>query len=212
MINSMTGFGSKEAEITPFGKISVELRSSNHKFLETVFHLPEGFLALEDRIKKLIEAKIKRGRIICAINIIGGLGSNVFINKALLKNYTSRLRKIRQQCQIKDDISINTLINLPGVLSLAQNQISKTRVWPRLQILVNQALASLVKTRQREGQALYHYLKSREKWLKSNLGIIKARFKKVIQEKLGKLNTDEERTSYRHHRRDREINFSYPAF
>jgi uncharacterized protein YicC (UPF0701 family) len=52
MVNSMTGFGSKEAEISPFGKLCVELRSSNHKFLETVFHLPVGFLSLEDRIKK----------------------------------------------------------------------------------------------------------------------------------------------------------------
>jgi len=196
MIKSMTGFGSKEAEIAPFGKISVELRSTNHKFLETVFHLPEGFLLLEDRIKKLIEAKIKRGRVLCAINIIGGQGTSVFINKALLKNYTAVLRQIRKQYLIKDEISINTLINLPGVLSLTQNQVSKARLWPRLQALINEALAGLVKTRQKEGRALYVYLKKREKQLKRDLGTIKIRFKKVIQEKLNKLNSDEERTGF----------------
>ena len=67
MLQSMTGFGSKEIEIAPFGKITFEMRSTNHKFLETVFHFPEGFISLEDRIKKEIEAKIKRGRVTCAM-------------------------------------------------------------------------------------------------------------------------------------------------
>ena len=51
MLNSMTGFGGKEKDVSPMGKLSVELRSSNHKFLDIVFHLPEGFLSLEDRMK-----------------------------------------------------------------------------------------------------------------------------------------------------------------
>ena len=60
MIKSMTGFGSYESEISSVGKISVELRSTNHKFLEITLHLPDGSLSLEERIKKSIESKIKR--------------------------------------------------------------------------------------------------------------------------------------------------------
>ena len=71
MISSMTGFGSREEEINSIGRICVELRCTNHKFLETVFHLPEGMLSLEDKLKKEIEAKIRRGRVFCAINIKG---------------------------------------------------------------------------------------------------------------------------------------------
>ena len=80
MITSMTGFGSRETQVAPFGKVRVELRSTNHRFLETVFHLPEGFLVLEDKLKKEIEAKMKRGRVVCAINIIGANNQSVFIN------------------------------------------------------------------------------------------------------------------------------------
>lgn len=196
MINSMTGFGSKEAEIQPFGKICVELRSSNHKFLETVFHLPVGFLSLEDRIKKEIEAKIKRGRVVCAINIIGGQAQSVFINKELLKNYLSVLKNIKKKFSIKDEVSINTLIHLPGVLSLTENRILKIHILPRLKILVNQALDELVSTRQKEGRALYVYLKTRVQALKGNLGIIRTRFKKAIKEKLARIKTDEERASF----------------
>lgn len=196
MIKSMTGFGSKEAKILPLGKMSAELRSSNHKFLETVFHLPEGFLSLEDRIKKEIEAKIKRGRVTCVVNIIDGQGQSVFINKRLLKNYFSTLKDIREQFHIKDAVDIDTLIHLPGVLSLVETNISKVRIWPAFKRLINQAVDDLLKTRQKEGCALYIYLKSRIKNLQANLDTLKIRFKKAIKDKISQIKTDEERASF----------------
>lgn len=192
----MTGFSSREKEIAPFGKICVQLKSTNHKFQETVFHLPEGFLSLEDKIKKEIEAKIKRGRLTCAIDITGGKASSVFINKSLLKNYVTTLRNVKKQFKIHDEIDIETLVHLPGVLSLGESKIPQARLWPSLKILINQALDALVKTRQKEGRAIYAYLKNRGEALKAYLDNIKKRFKKVIKDKLDRINTDEERTSF----------------
>lgn len=196
MIKSMTGFGSSQAQVIGAGKINIQIRSSNHKFLDTVLHLPEGVLFLEENIKKEIQAKIKRGRITCVMNILGGLTSSVFINKGLLKNYLLSLKNIKEQFHIKDELSINTLIHLPGVLSLAENQISKTQIWPRVKILITQALDDLEKMRRKEGRALYAYLKTRAQKLRRNLEIIKIRFKKVVKEKLTLIKTDEERSSF----------------
>jgi uncharacterized protein (TIGR00255 family) len=192
----MTGFGAQEKEVNPFGKISVELRSSNHKFLETVFHLPEALLALEDKIKKEVEREIKRGRVTCAVNILGGNTPGVFINKALLKNYVSSLRNIQGQFNLKEGLGLDTLISLPGVLSLQENLIPKAKIWPQIKITLVSALAELVKTRQKEGRAIYGYLKSRAGALKTDLDTIKIRFKKVLKEKLGAITTDEERNSF----------------
>lgn len=196
MIQSMTGFGRSEKEILPLGKISVEIRSSNHKFLETVLHLPEGFLSLEDRIKKKIETKIKRGRLTCVVNIVSGKLNEVFINKGLLKDYISTLKNIKDQFQIKDELKLDTLMHLPGVLSLVEKDIPKERIWPRLKILVNQAVDGLSKMRLKEGRALYNYLKNCVQVLEVNLATIRIRFKKVIKNKLAKIKTDEERTSF----------------
>lgn len=196
MLNSMTGFASKELKISALGKVSIDLRSSNHKFLEIVFHLPEALLFLEDRIKKEIEGKIKRGRVTCVINVSGGETPSVVINKRLLKNYILAIRNIKAQFCIKDEVGMETLIHLPDVLSLAENKVSKDRLWPRLKILVNQALAYLVRTRQKEGRALYFYLKAKADALKADLLAIKARFKKAIKVKIAKLNTDEERANF----------------
>jgi uncharacterized protein (TIGR00255 family) len=192
----MTGFGAKEAMITNLGKMRLELRSSNHKFLEVVFHLPGVLISLEDKIKKEIEAKIKRGRLTCVITLMAGQTSSVFINKALLKNYILTLKNIKKQFQLKDEISINTLVQLPGVLSLGENKINKMGVWPCLKILVNQTLSGLLKMRQKEGRALFVFLKKRAELLKAKLNMVKMRFKKAIKEKLAKLSTDEERVSF----------------
>jgi uncharacterized protein (TIGR00255 family) len=196
MIQSMTGFASKVADIAPFGKISVELRSSNHKFLEIVFHLPEGLLSLEDKIKREIEARVKRGRVTCAITISGAKASTVFINKALLKNYISTLKGIQRQFNIDDEIGINTLIHLPGVLSLEEGIKPKVNIWPSLKALISQAVADLVKMRQKEGRALFRFLKIREEQLRLGLAFIKLRFKKAIKEKLQDMQTDEERAGF----------------
>ena len=196
MIKSMTGFGSKEAYLKPFGKVSIELRSANHKFLESVFHFPVGFLSLEDRIKKEIEAKVKRGRVVCAVNISGSKGSKIFINKDLLKNYILGLKHIKKEFGIADELNINTLVHLPGILSLEENQIPASSIWPRLKILLNGALDELVKMRAKEGRALNGFLKSKADNLDKGLKAVKAAFKKAAARKACELNCDEEKASF----------------
>lgn len=196
MIQSMTGFGSREAEVLSFGKICVELRSSNHKFLEISLHLPDGLPFLEDKLKKEITAKIKRGRIICAINILGGQASAVFINKPLLRSYISALKDIKRKFCLKDEISMDTLIHLPGVLSQAESLNLKRGIWPHLKILVHQAVDNLLKMRQKEGSALCAFLKKQIDALTTDLAVISARFKKATQDKLMQIKTEEERVSF----------------
>ncbi|MFA5090261.1 MAG: YicC/YloC family endoribonuclease [Candidatus Omnitrophota bacterium] len=196
MLNSMTGFGSKECEPSLFGKISVELKSANHKFLEVVFHLPEGFLSLEDKLKKKIDSRIKRGRIICAVSVLSKGPSAVYINKPLLKNYILALRGVKKELRIDDEISMDMLVHLPGVLSLGENRFPRERLWAHLNILMDDALDELVKTRRKEGSALQGILKAKAEALSFNLGLVKKRFQKVIKEKTAFFQTDEERSAF----------------
>lgn len=196
MIKSMTGFASGECQITPAGKICVELRSTNHKFLDIVFHLPDGFLSLEDKIKKEIEAKIKRGRVTCAVAVTGARASHVLVNKSLLKNYMAALDEIKKEFAVKDGLSVETLIHLPGVLELENNKTPASNLWPRLKSLISKALDDLTKTRQKEGLALHGYLKTRTQELKIDLSAIKTRFKKAVKDKLRGFKTNEERAFF----------------
>ncbi|MEW6100960.1 MAG: YicC/YloC family endoribonuclease [Candidatus Omnitrophota bacterium] len=195
MIKSMTGFASAEASFKPFGKISAELRSSNHKFLEIVLHLPEGLIALEERIKKIIEAKIKRGRLTCIVSVADSASARPLVNRPLLQSYVSILRGLKAQYKIKDEISINALLHLPGVLSLEDRKAQKAAIWPKLKTIIEKAADGLDRSRQKEGRATYYYLKNRAEALSGNLESIEARFKKAIQAKLGNIPSAEERSA-----------------
>jgi uncharacterized protein (TIGR00255 family) len=196
MLTSMTGFGHAQSFVAAVGRISLEIRSVNHKFLEIVSHLPEGFLSLEDSVKKAIEAKIKRGRVTCVVNIAQSQANKVFINERLIKDYLGALKKIQRRFRISDGLTLETLVHLPGVLSLTENDISGERIWPHLKGLLEEALQDLRRMRGKEGHALEVYLKKRAVFLKAELEAVKKRFRKVIKEKAALIANSEERASF----------------
>ncbi|MDP2043718.1 MAG: YicC/YloC family endoribonuclease [Candidatus Omnitrophota bacterium] len=191
MISSMTGFGSCEAEVDSIGRICVELRCTNHKFLESVFHLPDGLLSLEDKLKKEIEAKISRGRVFCAINIKGEETQGIFVNRKLLKNYLRELNEIKSEFKIKDGLTLDSLIRLPGILSLKENKPAGLHIWEHLKPLLGRALAELLKARRKEGKALADLLSNRNELLKKDLILIKQRFALAIKSRLKKIGVEE---------------------
>jgi len=192
----MTGFGRSEGKLDAFGIVTVEIRSINHKFLETVIHMPEGFLSLEDKIKKEIESRVQRGRVTCVINLIEQSNRDVMIDEELVRKYVVVLKGIGKKYGLKDDLNINSLITLPGVLALSQRRIPTQRMWPQLKVLLTQALNDLVAMRSKEGKALSAFLKARNLSLKNELELVKERFKKTVKERAAAFTTDIERASF----------------
>ena len=155
MIKSMTGFSRARAFISPWGRITLEIRSVNHRFLDMVFHLPEGFLHLEQRLKDEISRKIRRGHIICRLEIDSLQVKKPVLNKGLIREYYLALQQISRQLNLKDsNININNLIGLPGVWSM-QLEPSLSLNWVKIKPLVKGALDRLIQRRQQEGRALY---------------------------------------------------------
>lgn len=192
----MTGFGSHEVEIESIGRISVELRCINHKFLETVFNLPDGWVSLEDKLKKEIEGKISRGRIYCAINIKEQVAHGIFLNRKLLKNYLHELSSVKKEFKINDNLTLDALIRLPGVLSLRENKFTGCHVWEQLKPIFLQALTALLTARQKEGKALASLLKNRCQLLQKDLIFIRQRYAVGIKARLSKIQTPEEKLSF----------------
>jgi uncharacterized protein (TIGR00255 family) len=196
MIQGMTGFGSKEKNIAGVGGISVEIRSTNHKFLEVVQHLPEGLISLEDRIKKEIESRIKRGRLTCVVNLGRKSDPQISVNRKLLDEYVRVVGQIAKNYALKDKVKVDTLINLPGVLSVAEKNISAETLWPGLKKVLSGSLADLVLMRKKEGQALFNHLKAQVESLSKSIDFVSERFKKAIKEKAAAFATDAERTAF----------------
>jgi uncharacterized protein (TIGR00255 family) len=68
MIRSMTGFARAE-RAAPWGSVAWELRSVNHRYLEISQKLPEDLRALEPRFRQRVAARLKRGKVDCALRV-----------------------------------------------------------------------------------------------------------------------------------------------
>src|ERR671934_2661728 len=81
MIQSMTGFAAASAD-TPRGRLSVELRSVNARFLDLQFRIADELRATEPLFRELLQGRLARGKVDCrvfladdAAGIGGGLSS-----------------------------------------------------------------------------------------------------------------------------------------
>ena len=66
MIRSMTGFASVSRE-EPGARVTVTIKSVNHRYLDVVVKAPQSLGAIESRVRSLIQQRVARGR-------IGGVG------------------------------------------------------------------------------------------------------------------------------------------
>ncbi|UCH84473.1 MAG: YicC family protein [Candidatus Latescibacterota bacterium] len=161
MLVSMTGFGHAEVS-NRSARVSVEIRTVNHRYFDVSSKFPKALLHREHEIKELLKQKISRGRISISITAETELPKfNVAINLPLMEQYVAQLRKFANKHSLPTEIDINTLAGLPEVFELQENQNDADVLWPLVKKGTKQALAALVKMREDEGKALEADIRSR---------------------------------------------------
>ena len=176
MVKSMTGFGKGEARFKS-GKVTVEIKTVNHKFFDATLKLPTGITALEDRIKEVLQKQIKRGKISVSLTYDGAplKGGRIAINKKTAKNYYNELYSLKKELGLKEEISVKDIIALPGVLSFDSLEQGLTSFWPKIKKALDMAIDRLVTDRGKEGHALAADLMKRTKKIEAMLHSIKLR-------------------------------------
>lgn len=195
MINSMTGFGTATSTVPTLGRVSLEIRSTNHRFLDIILHLPEGCMHWEEGLRNLISKRIKRGHVICKLEVVNLPAKNFVLNKHLLKKYYLSLTQISRQLHLKQGVSLDALMELPGIW-ITNSTSSLRTYWPMIKGLAEKALDRLMQKRQKEGRAIYSDLEAKLLRLNEAIKTIRVRFKKVITQRLSLFNTDEEKNSF----------------
>ena len=176
MVTSMTGFGRGEARFKS-GKVTVEIKTVNHKFFDATLKLPTGIAALEDRIKEVLQKQIKRGKINLSLAYDGAplKGGKIAINEKTAKNYYNELSSLKKALGLKEEISIKDIIALPGVLSFDSLEQGLASFWPKIKKALDMAIDRLVSDRGKEGKALAADLTRRTRKIETMLHTIKLR-------------------------------------
>lgn len=172
----MTGFGKGEAKCGN-GKITVEIKTVNHKFLDATLKAPAHLASFEDEIKDVLQKRIRRGKVNVGVVYDGTVlkDERITINKAAARSYCDELKELKKTLGLQEAVSLRDIIALPGVLSYEAVERGSATVWPRLKAALEQALAALVKDREKEGASLYRDLLKRSKHIETMLATIRSR-------------------------------------
>jgi len=189
MIKSMTGFGKGEY-VLPKGKVTVEIKTVNHKFLDISLKLPVGMSIFEEKVKDVLQKNIKRGKMYINIAYEGALlkEGKVLLDGKAAKRYYMELSKLEKSLGLKNGITVKDLAMLPGVVSYEIEEAKIAALWPKVKIALDRALNKLGKDRDKEGRALFADLDARAKKIRSLLGTIRSRAHLNIDEYRRKFN------------------------
>jgi len=159
----MTGFGRREAERAQL-RLVVEMRAVNHRFCEIVVRLPKSWLSLEDRVKKAVSQKIRRGRVEVFVSSEAAVspGGGVSINHEAAQAYLRAAQELSEQYLLHHNLTVTDLLQLPGVVLTsdeAPQSPEEAAEW--LLPLVEEAADDLLTMRCNEGRIICADLRQR---------------------------------------------------
>jgi uncharacterized protein (TIGR00255 family) len=174
MIRSMTGFGRAQV-VFQNGKIVAEIKTVNHKFLDTSLKLSDPVMPFEEKIKEILQKSVTRGKAYLHVSYDGTLAKDVKvqINDQVAKTYFKALTEMKKKVGLKDEILLKDLISLPGVLNYSIREKELSKLWPKVKEALDAAMRNLSKEREKEGKALYKDLLSRAKNIDKMVSVIK---------------------------------------
>lgn len=188
MVKSMTGFGRKQLTDNGY-TVSCEIRSVNHRYLDTNIRLSRRYASLEDPIVELVKKYVTRGRIEISINIekIETASRNIKVDKELALTYYSNLKEIAEILNIPEQIKVIDLFRLPEVFNLEDREEDLEKLWSVLSLCIDAAMQDLIIMREREGQNLAKDILMRNNLIADMVEELEARSPIVVKEHTEKI-------------------------
>lgn len=188
MIKSMTGFGRCEIQETQ-RKITVEMKSVNHRYLDVNIKMPKKLNFFEAAIRNELKNYIQRGKVDIFITYEDYTESNVCVkyNKELAAEYMEYLKQMAEDFSLDNDVRVSTLSRYPEVLSMEEQTIDEEQLWQLLERAIKGAAQGFVETRIREGEHLKDDLVAKLDGMLVHVDFISERSPQIIAEYRQKL-------------------------
>ena len=180
MIHSMTGFGRASREVEGI-VLEVEARSVNHRHLDLRLRLPKALAEHETSLKQRVGAQLSRGKVDVTVNLVVGPATSALeIDDALADQYVEAGARLRARHGLADDLSIASLLSLPGVTRLVETEVPGERLLPPLEEALDEATAALIAMRAAEGVSLADEFEGRLITVTELAGRFEARAAEVV--------------------------------
>jgi uncharacterized protein (TIGR00255 family) len=158
----MTGFGAADGEVGG-GRVSVEVRSVNHRFFSPSIKLPSTLQRWEGEVRDAMRRGVTRGHVTLSARFDrDDTESGMLpIDETRFSAYVAQLRDLQARNSLLDNIDVATILRLPDVFVTGAREELSDDAAPQLVAIVERAVKALLEMRVAEGARLVTYLDER---------------------------------------------------
>ena len=188
MIKSMTGFGRCEVA-EGARKISIEMKSVNHRYLEAGIKMPKKLNVFEARIRDVLKRYAQRGKIDIFITYEDLTENKVSLkyNSDLAREYMNIFDTMASQFNKTNDVSISVLSRFPEVITTEEVGEDEEELWQFIESALCKACEQFVQTRITEGENLRKDLLLKLDNMEKLVDYIETRSPEIMKEYRNKL-------------------------
>jgi len=148
----MTGFGRGSFTDESLA-IAVELKTVNNRFLDVNMRLPSEMQALESNFKRLISARLSRGRVEVNVQYDREEAIVYELNRPLIEGYLRAIKEMQDEFALSGEPDLNVVARLPNVLLTKKAELEDA-FSTAAENALNLALDDLEQMRESEGAML----------------------------------------------------------
>ena len=188
MIRSMTGFGRCEL-VDGTRKITVEVKTVNHRYLDISIKMPKKFNIWENDIRNILKEYLERGKVDLYISYADDTESRMTLryNANLAAEYVGHIRQIAEDFDLEFGLTAAALSRSPEVLFMEEQPLDEDALWQMLKQALHTALEQLAAFRATEGENLKKDMLAKLIHLKEMVAQIEERFPQILEEYRQKL-------------------------
>jgi uncharacterized protein (TIGR00255 family) len=175
----MTAFSRQQLN-QDWGSLTWEIRSVNHRYLETSLRLPENLRSLENAVRESVRKKLNRGKVECQLRFQSGSSdsSEIVVDRGLIRNLVQANFDIEQITGTSSSLNNMEILRWPGVIQDQQEDDSS--IEKQALELFSATLDDLIATREREGAELEGFILQRIKSIREIVSSVKERMPDIL--------------------------------
>ncbi|MCI7097497.1 MAG: YicC family protein [Lachnospiraceae bacterium] len=188
MLMSMTGFGRGEMADERM-KITVEMKSVNHRYLDLGIKMPRKLNAYEASVRSILKEYIQRGKVDVFVSCEEFADGSISLkyNRALAREYMDICRRMQEEFDLRQDAGVSMLARFPEVITVEQITEDDETVEKLLTGALRQACEGFVAVREKEGEQLKADLCAKLDHMLELVQKVEERSPQVVQEYRQKL-------------------------
>lgn len=179
MMLSMTAFSRQQLE-KEWGSLTWEIRSVNHRYLETSVRLPETFRGLENPIREELRKRLNRGKVECTLRYqaADAAKTDLVLNHDLIRKLLQANSEIENISSVSSELGSMEILRWPGVIM--DTEFDTAEIEAAAMALFSDALSDLIANRQREGEELKGMLLQRIATIRDIVADVRTKMPEII--------------------------------